>query len=257
MYHKRKFALALSLIAILALTACGGDGGSDAPFAPAATAEGAYGGTLSGSTSDTFSLLVLEDGEYWTLYGTQFSGVMYVAGFIQGTGTSSNGTFTSSNGRDFGFTPAIPATVNATYNAATPSIAGTVTEAAGTVNFSGGAMPGSLYNYNTPASLPAVVGAWTLTTLSGERLALNVSASGAFSAAASSGCNFSGTVSPRPSGKNVFNVALRFGLAPCALAGQTATGIAVTYPLATGGNELTIAAIDGTRNYGEAAFGVR
>lgn len=142
------------------------------------------------------------------MYGTQPSTLFYVANFVQGTGTSNNGTFTSSNARDFGFVPAMPATVNATYNASTPSISGTISATAGTVSFSGGAIPGSLYNYNTPASLSTVSGAWTLTEPTGERLALNVNAGGAFSAASSSGCNFSGTVTPRPSGKNLTSPSL-------------------------------------------------
>ena len=50
---------------------------------------------------------------------------------------------------------------------------------------------------------------------------------GAFTASSSLGCNFAGTVLPRPSGKNVFNVSLTFGPAPCALPGQAAAGIAV------------------------------
>jgi hypothetical protein len=64
-------------------------------------------------------------------------------------------------------------------------------------------------------------------------------------------------VTPRASGKNVFNLELRFGPAPCELPGQNATGIAVAYPLASGQTQLLVTAVDGTRAYGAAAFGVR
>jgi hypothetical protein len=42
------------------------------------------------------------------------------------------------------------------------------------------------------------------------------------------------SVTPQPSGKNVFNVPLNFGVSPCALPGQTASGVGVSYPLASG-----------------------
>lgn len=77
-----------------------------------------------------------------------------------------------------------------------------------------------LENYDTPAMLSAISGSWSITELSGEDLALTVASSGAFTAASSLGCNFSGTVRPRASGKNVYNVALTFGPAPCELTGQ-------------------------------------
>ncbi len=249
---KRLTILASSLLLI---AGCGGGGDSPATTVP--TAEGVYGGTLTGSTSNAFQMLVLENGDYWTMYGTSTSTIFFVNGFVQGSGASSNGTFSSSNARDFGFAPAVSGSVSATYNASTPSISGTVSAPAGTVGFSGGAIAGSLYNYNTPASVSSISGAWALTELAGSRLALNIAASGAFTASSSDGCNFSGTVTPRPSGKNVFNVALTFGPAPCGLPGQAATGIAVAYPLSSGATQLVVAAVDGPRTYGAAAVGTR
>jgi hypothetical protein len=86
----------------------GGDGGgSDAPAAPT-TAEGLYRGTLSNSsTASVFSAVVLEDRQFWSLYGNTVGGALVVGGHIQGQGTSSNGVFTSSTSKDFGFAPAI------------------------------------------------------------------------------------------------------------------------------------------------------
>ena len=240
-----------------ALTACGGGGGGDAAAASAGpSAEGVYGGTLTGSTSNAFDLLVLENGDYWALYGTGSSSTLHIAGFVQGSGVSNNGTFASTNAKDFGFSPAVAGMVNATYNATTPSISGTVTNSSGTVRFNGGAVAGSLYNYNTPASVATIAGAWTLTSIDGSLVTLDVASNGAFTAS-SGGCSYTGTVAPRASGKNVFSVSMTFGAAPCALAGQTATGMAVAYPLSNGQTQLVVAAVDASRSYGAAAFGTR
>lgn len=241
------------------MAGCGGGGSDSTPTPPATTpsAEGVYGGTLTGSTSKAFQMLVLENGDVWALYGTQTSTVFGVAGFIQGSGTSANGSFESTNTKDFGFIPAVAGTTSAKYDATAKTVSGTVANSAGAVSFSGGPIAGSLYNYNSPASLATVTGAWSLSALTGEQISLNVAASGAFTASSSLGCSFSGTIATRPSGKNVFNVAITFGASPCALAGQNATGIAVAYPLTNGQTQLLVAAVDGTRTYGTAAFGVK
>ena len=262
----RNRIFAASVLASTVLAGCGG--GSDSPVTPAAavsvpvpvstaTAEGVYVGDLTGSRSNEFELLVLENGEFWTIYGTSSPTTVSVAGFIQGSGTSNNGKFTSSNAKDFGINPALAGTVSATYDATAKTIAGTVTATTGTVSFSGGPISGSLYNYNTPASLATIAGAWSTTTLTGEAVALNISSSGAFTATSGLGCNFSGTVTPRSSGKNVFNVGLTFGAAPCALPNQSESGIALSYPLGNGKTQLVVAATDGPRNNGAVVFGAR
>jgi hypothetical protein len=245
-----------AVICAIGLAACGGGGGDSNPAA-GSTAEGVYGGTLTGSSSSAFQLLVLENGEFWAMYGTQTSTVFGVAGFIQGSGTSNNGSFTSANTKDFGLVPAVAGSTSATYNATAKTITGTVTATGGTVGFSGGPIPGSLYNYDAPASLATVSGAWSTTSLAGETVAINIAGTGSFTAASSLGCNFSGSVAPRSSGKNVFNVSLTFGAAPCALPSQPATGIAVAYPLASGQTQLIVAVTNSGRTVGTAAFGAR
>lgn len=240
------------------LSACGGGGGSgaDTPAAIAA-AEGVYGGTLTGSTSTAFQILVLENGDFWSMYGTQGASTFGVAGFVQGTGTSSGGSFTSTNSKDFGFVPALAASTSATYDPTARTISGALTATTGVVKFTGGPIAGSLYNYSTAAALSSVSGSWTTTSLTGERVALTISSSGSFTATSALGCNFSGTAVPRASGKNVFNVSLTFGASPCALAGQPATGIAVAYPLASGQTQLIVAVTDSARTVGSAVFGTR
>ena len=258
MFNLKRQFLAVSLLACSLLAGCGGGGGSSTTTTTStATAEGVYGGTLSGSTSTAFEALVLENGDIWSLYGTQTASVFSVAGFIQGAGTSNNGSFTSSTTKDFGFAPAVAGSLNASYDATAKTIAGTFSAGGQTATFTGGPIAGSLYDYTAPASLTTVAGPWSTTSATGETITIDVAANGALTAATSSGCNFTGTVTPRPSGKNVFNVSLTFGVAPCALAGQTATGIALAYPLAGGLTQLLVAVVDGTRSYGALAFGTR
>lgn len=241
---------------LLMLTGCGG-GGDSTPAVSSGAAEGVYGGNLTGSTSKNFQMLVLENDEIWSMYGTQTSSQFLVTGFVQGNGTSSNGSFTSSNVRDFGYAPALSGTASATYSVVAKTMSGGLSAGGGTVSFNGGPIAGSLYDYNAPASLSAVTGNWSLTALTGESVSVAIASSGLFSATTSLGCKFSGSLTPRPSGKNVFNLSLTFGASPCALPGQTASGISLAYPLATGQTQLIMAGANSTRTIGTAAFGTR
>lgn len=252
-FFKRAF-LALAVCAGTLLTACGGGGsGTTGP-----TAEGVYGGTLTGATSPDFLMLVLETGEVWATYGTRTSANFSVSAFVQGFGSSSSGIYTSPDVRDFGTLPATNGQASASYNATARTITGTISLPTGNVGFRGGPIAGSAYNYDTPAALSLVTGTWTLASLSGDSVAFTVQPSGLFAATATpSGCTFNGALSPRSSGKNVFNVVMNFGPAPCALANQQATGIALAYPLANGTTQFLMAGYNNTRTVGTAAFGVR
>jgi hypothetical protein len=241
----------MAAAALAALSACGG--GDDAK----GTAEGVYGGALSGSTYPAFQLLVLENGQYWALYGVQSSTSFGVAGFIQGTGASNGGAFTSSDGRDFGTSPPIPWSVDARYDSGAKSISGSLRAGAESIGFSGGPIAGSLYDYNVAASLASVAGAWQLTASNGEAVAVTVSGAGDFTAIGAGGCRFTGTFRPRGSGRNVFNVVAIFGQAPCLLAGEATEGIGVAYPLANGRTQLVVGVTTFARSAGLAAFGTR
>ena len=245
---------AMSLLACSALAGCGGGDSSSAVVTlPITTAEGIYKGIVTNSGNTDFRMLVLENGDFWTLYGNSIASVFNVAGFLQGTGTSDNGKFTSTNAKDFGLNPAEPVTLVATYDTALQTIAGTASD----VNFTGGPIPGSLYNYSTPASLATVAGSWLTNSSTGESVSLTIASNGEFNAISSLGCNFSGTVTPRPSGKNVFNVALTFGAAPCGLPNQFASGIALAYPLGNGKTELLAAVTNLTDTHGIVVSGTR
>lgn len=264
------FGLATSVLALAALAACGGDdgsadlaagGGGVAPPPPPTTAEGVYGGTVTGAPSgaSAFEAVVLENGDIWALYGQNAGSIFNVYGLIQGSGTSSNGSYTSANARDFGVVPAASGSISATYNAAAGTLAGSASGSGLTMQFSGGPIPGSSYNYNSAASLSTVAGSWSLQTLQGDFLTMNVSSGGSLTFTGSSGCGGTGSFMPRASGKNVFNVSITFGNSrACPLPGQTVTGIGITYPItATSQSQLVVAVTDSARTLGTAAFGIR
>lgn len=244
----------------LVLAACGGGGTlGDIDLPPPATpsAEGAYAGALSGSTTNnSFQMLVLDGGEYWVPYGTTTGDVFYLAGFIQGNGTSSNGSFSSSNGLDFGASPPLADTVSATYVAGV-SVKGTVTSAFGAVGFEGSAADIAPYVYNTPAVPAAIAGNWTMSALDGSDVSVTIGASGAFTSV-SEGCTSTGTVLPRPSGKNVFDVKVTAGASPCAVPGQAGHGIAVYSPLLGSSlTQLLVGLVSNDRSAGSAYVGTR
>jgi len=247
---------AMACSAVLALAGCGGGGDSTAN-ANSLSAEGVYSGNLTGGGSGNFQMLILENNEVWAMYGTQATNQFLVAGFVQGAGSASNGSYSSANIRDFGVNPAASGTASAAYNNSTKKISGTLFIGGKSIAFSGGPVASSLYNYDTSASVSTVSGAWSLTSLAGESIALNIASNGTFSATSNSGCTFSGTLVPRPSGKNVLNMTMTFGAAPCALPGQSATGIALSYPLSTGQTQLILAGYNSDRTVGAAAFGTR
>lgn len=253
----RKVIEAAAFVALVGMLGGCGGGGDDGDDIPTATAEGVYGGELTGSSSGSFQMLILENGEVWAMYGTQISNAFLVAGFIQGTGSSTNGTFSAGDIRDFGSVPALVGSASATYNAVAKTIAGTISASGSTVGFSGGPIAGSLYNYDTPAAVSTITGPWTLTSITGESISLSVAGSGEFTATSQFGCAFSGSIVPRASGKNVFNVQISFGPPPCALANQAASGIAVAYPLPSGKAQLIVAGTNVARTLGTAAFGTR
>ena len=237
------------------LSACGG-GSSSTPPAPTitTTAEGVYVGTISNGNS--FDGIVLEDGSYYVLSGPLSAAGLLVSGFAQGNGTSSNGSFVSTNLINYLSTGAVVlGSVNASYGA--NSLSGTVTGGGVANTFSGTTPTTTTYIYNTAANLANITGAWTLADMQGGNIAMTISPTGSFTGTGTSGCVFSGTLTPRASGKNVFNFAATFGAAPCALPNQSFSGIAVDYLLANGTRQLVAAGVNTVRTAGTSVFGVR
>ncbi|HEU4684067.1 MAG TPA: hypothetical protein VFS39_06160 [Nitrospira sp.] len=206
------------------------------------TAEGLWTGTTN--TGRTVTGAVLDDGTYYLFYSLPGASLLQIAGVIQGTGTSNSGSFTSGNAKDVGIaiSPAQNANVVANY-APRQSFTGAVNyQAGGTVAFT------TSYNtaYDTTPSFAAVAGTYqgTAGSTSGSQPAtVNVFANGTFNAVEQSGCQFSGTATPRTRG-NVFDITITFGTSPCTFAGSTFHGIAF-FDIAT--HRLFAAAPNGTR----------
>lgn len=255
--RRSKPVLAAVAALSLALQGCGGGGGGGSTSAAASTppAEGAYFGTLSNGRQHY--TLVLENGQFYTLYGSTSNGIFGVSGFLQGNGSSNNGSYSSSDVRDASASNPVlqSATLSASYTAGS-SFNGTLVEGSTSVSFTGAGLGAAIYNYNSAANLAAVSGTWNLTSLRGYPVTLNIAAAGTFTGT-SSGCSLSGTIKPRSSGKNVFDVALTYGASPCILAGQSLGGIAISYVATTGQQELAVTLLDQARVNSSAFFGIR
>lgn len=268
---KRYAAVAVSLVALVGMASCGG-GGDDVIGSPSGpSAEGYYAGSMSVSgnalpeNSTAFQLLVLESGEVWAIYGTPSGGALDVQGFLQGAGNSNGSLFFGSNLRYFSSGPVRTAAITANYNAPGKSASGTVVDDAGsTVSFSSTVQAPTAYNYSTAASLNDVSGNWVVEGVFGDLYDLVVQPNGSFSAVPAvnppnpATCPFSGSFVPRSSGKNVFTVSITNGTLGCdpGVQGLVTTGVAFVSPVMAG-SQLTLAAVDASRNRGAVLSGVR
>ena len=231
--------------ALVLLSGCGGGGGgkNDGSAAnTAARAQGAYEGTLGGSIFPNFQLLLLEDGAYYVLAGTGSGSAFVAEGLLEGSGTETSATvFTSTNARDFGSQPPDSYNLSLNYVAQT-SVAGSVTTSGGAAvaTFNGTAVSGALYDYNAAAQLSNVVGSWDVSVNGVEDSTLTVNSNGTYSGTDGDGCSYSGTITPRSSGKNVFNVTYLSGPAPCSPAGTSAAGVAIVTTPSPGARQLLV-----------------
>jgi hypothetical protein len=256
------------LFVAAALAGCGGGGDAgtaiNAPLASGSTAvtndslrngEGVYEGSLSnGMMHDT---IVLEDGSYYSFYGTGATNAFVVKGSLQGTGTGLNGVFASTNLRDYmsdGTTAS--GSLGATYTAQ-QTFNGYVSEGSQpTVTFTGAALSATNYIYASTPVFSNIVGDWPLSSIAGVPTIVTIAADHTFSGS-SAGCSFTGTIVARPSGKNIYNVNMTFAGAPCASPNQTGTGIALDYSVPNGKRQLLIVGADSTRANGTVFIGTR
>ena len=239
----------LVVLLLSVIISCGGGGDSSSPPPAPAQAQGFWLGALS--TGYQANFLVLDTSTIWGIYGTTVGSTFYVYGMVQGNVSFSGNTLTSSDGRDFSYTGAVtPGALVATYTASN------ISGMAGTVSFSASRVASTTYNYDQPASLTSLVGTWNGSLLTSGTASITVAANGQFTGS-SNGCSFTGTLTPRSSGKNFFITTVQFGAAPCAAPGETGTGIAITYPLASGGQQLIIGITNAARSLGTAFFAVR
>ncbi|TCS38640.1 hypothetical protein EDC30_102379 [Paucimonas lemoignei] len=227
---------------------------STSSTATTATPEGLYAGIASNGRY--FNTLVLENNQYYILYGGVAGDSFGVAGLITGTGQSVNGSFTSADAREF---PALGVPILGTLSGSYvsgASFSAVLTTRGTAVTYAGTSSALATYAYHTRARLEDIAGVWNLFTAAGIPATLTISSTGTYTGT-SAGCDFSGTFTPRASGKNVFDVTIRFGPSPCLLADQVATGHAVSYLLRDGKRQLLVAGSDVTRSVATVLAGLR
>jgi hypothetical protein len=254
--------LSIATLAITSLLAAcggggGGGGGSAVAIAPVTKVEGYYAGTVS--TGSQFQLLALENDQVYALIGnTDTQGVFRVNSLVEGQGTSSNGSFSVANAKEYSSTGSVFAgSISGTFSPRA-TVMGTVTSPSfGTASFTGTSPVTASFNYDTAASINIVSGNWAGSTLYGGGVNFSVAATGALTGISAAGCRFTGSAAPRASGKNVLDVTVTFGPAPCELPGVTGTGIGVTSLLANGQRQLLLAVTNSSRTTGVVVFAQR
>jgi hypothetical protein len=219
--------------------------------------DGAYEGTVvNGADAPRITMLALENDEIWLHYGAGTTSLTTLEGVALINGTSSNGSYASSSLIDFPGNEAIGSgSLTGTYVNRT-SFNGSIQivgqTGAGTVSAT--ALPTTRYNYDQAASVSAIVGTWPIVTASNEPGTMSVAANGTFTGTLG-GCTLGGTLVPRPSGKNVFNLSINFtGPGDCTF---TASGIAYSTISTTGSTILWLGLANAARTDGGSLRGQR
>lgn len=252
------------LVASGLLTACGGgsDGASASGSgagggngtAPVAKLEGAYQGTTGKQLA--INSLTLENGDSWILYGLQTASTLTALGMAHATqGSSTSSTYTARTKDYYQDGQVFDGTLSGSYVPG-QSFRGTITSNGLTTPFTTNAVKASEFNYQTPASLARIAGNWNAAILNGGSGQIAIGADGAITGSLQA-CSVTGQAQPRASGKNVFDVRLSFGPAPCRLPGQQITGVATSYALAGGGTQLILMGVTADGAAGTALLASR
>lgn len=251
--HRPFTIKALATSCMLALTACGGGGNSGTAAVSADSAQGLWNGSTS--TSRSVTGIVLDDGSYWLLYSIPNVSAL-MAGFVQGTGTSLNGSFSSSNAIDFNLSGQSinTATVSASYL--------TRQSFSGSVSYPSPNAPltfTSSYNpaYDQTPNLTVVAGDYlgiASVASTTEAVTFIISAQGVLAGTgATSGCQYGGLLEPRTKG-NLYNVSLVIGGGACAAGTSAVTGIGY---FDAGSKRLYLAALNKSRTLGMSFSGIK
>jgi hypothetical protein len=244
---------ALAMSWMLVLTACGGGGSGGTGVVPVADAQGLWNGSTS--TSQSIMGIVLDDGSYWLLYSPpNVSGL--TAGFVQGTGTSLNGSFSSSDAIDFNFSGqgVNNATVSASYTTK-QSFNGSVsyTPLSAPLTFTSSYNP----DYDQTPTLTAVAGNYVglaSVASSNEAVTFLISAQGVLAGTGTtSGCQYGGLVKPRTKG-NVYDVSLVISGTACASGTNAVTGIGY---FDASSKRLYLAVLNTSRTIGMGFTGIK
>ncbi|HEV8210363.1 MAG TPA: hypothetical protein VGP77_09590 [Vicinamibacterales bacterium] len=226
-------------------------GGPQLPPPPALATStpivGVFGGTLSDDQRYDLLYVVMRDGTKVGYFGTDWSNSFkfvdfWISGDSAGSWVSADGT---RSGTFNGFYRGEPAFVAASFDMAIPSLSGVITAGqftTKTVAFSGGAIPGSSYRFDTPAKVAAVEGTWELVDQVGNAVAINVASDGALKGSYR-GCSFTGSAKPSDGGENALMLSFDFdqpvaNCQPDLENTQGYRGFAIALPMTSGGTRL-------------------
>lgn len=238
------------LVAAGLLTACGGGGddGNDP-----VKLEGAYEG---GTTQRFVYSLTLENGDSWMLYGIPVGSAMDVKGLARATRGNSDGSRYFAQIRDYSYDGRVSdGSLSGSYVQG-QSFRGTTTSFGLTNSFTTEVVKKNDYDYQAPAKLSGIAGTWNGMILGGDIGQITIDAAGVLRASFQ-GCNVTGQAQSRASGKNVFDVSLNFGPAPCRLPGLQTTGIALSFVEPAVGTQLVITGITPDGAAGTALLALR
>ena len=250
---QNEFKRLAGVLLISVLAACGGGGGGDSDND--VDIEGGY--TATNSDGSSGSVVVLEDGTAWSIVGTESEGLLVVEALVRGPLSVSGSEVTSSTLRRYDFDTGGTLTgVGFSGSAATSGVITATLTATGLdpVNTELTPIDPAVYNYDTPATLAAIAGSWSGFFSTGDEGDVVISSGGVVSSVTTFGCTISGTVVPRASGRNVYDVTVTFGPAPCALPNGTGTGIAIIAS-PTSDPQLTVAVVNADASLGAIFFG--
>lgn len=244
----QKYLVSLPGIAVMLMVAGCSDATTTSPSS--STAEGLWSGNTN--TGRTLTTAVLNDGTYYLFYSVPANPIL-IAGVIQGTGTSNNDTFSSSNAKDFGIgVVAQNATISANFGAR-QFLNGSINyTAGGTVTFT------SSYNaaYDTTPTVASLAGVYQGQAASSggvQTATVTVTSDGTFTGTEQNGCTFTGKATLRTRG-NVFDLSMTFGGVPCFFAGNTLQGVTY-FDIST--RRLSAAAPTTTRTDATIFFGTK
>ncbi len=218
MINQIKLITATATLALL--TACGGGGGTTAPSAsstaPASTIDPQGFWVGQASTGYTVSTAILENGEAWGVYssGSTIYGGLYGTAAVNGSSISIQGT-------DFNFL---------SNSSTAGNLTGTVVPKS-SMSLTGNTVSVPLTYltaYDAPATAAAISGTWTFTGRSGSYSlipgSITIDSAGRF-VLNQTNCVTSGSVIPRASGKNIYNITLSASGVGCAAGQTTMAGI--------------------------------
>jgi len=246
-FSSNRFSLSIVCLTFI-LAACGGGGGggvgdsSTPTTTTTGTAQGLWGGTITDSAgaafasppNRTFAGIVLDDGSYYLLYsanGNPNSIKPLTAGMVYGTGTSTNGSFSSTDAINFNFdnlggasSPGMAPTMISAIYSDKNTFGGTISS-----NVLGDMTFASAYStdYETTPSLANLAGRYdgiaSVVSYPNTAFSITVSDTGDITGGGS-GCSITGSASPRTDA-NAYDTTITFGASPCPYQNQSFHGI--------------------------------